>query len=483
MREPLRVSSGDEHQALWIAAALQKGHRVVAIEPRVLFLKPGGSRPGRQRATVHEVLVCGRETLAVLAADRELPGGEAHSCALRQGHDAVLADQRADALLGHAEDRGDVSRLEQTAEAGLPGLIGDGQQSSATNGLAVRCRISQERAKLVGEDVAGCTERVGRLLVDGSRHLFDLVELVANRIHLGAHVGSSIDLEGPSPGPGGCRGSLGGLAWRSPGAGTSGAGAPLGHGHARTTARAEGDSDHPPHGHRALRCLACPPWFGRSSVDGHDNKYTQNVNLVNDARTIRRVRARFPVDDERVHVMGFSGGSGVAEIVALAYPDIFRGAVLNAGDDPIDGQEGIYKPPADLFRVFQHSRIVYITGDQDEENVRQDDVSRASMRAACVLDVKTVVALRIGQQPLDAPSLDRALDALEEPRAVDPAEIARCDARVEREISAELRKAAAAIARGDRTGARHLIDALDARFGGLAAPRILALEAQLAAQE
>lgn len=51
--------------------------------------------------------------------------------------------------------------------------------------------------------------------------------------------------------------------------------------------------------------------------------------------------------------MGFSGGSRVAEIAALAYPDVFRGAILNAGADPIDGQDGIDKPPADLLRAFQ----------------------------------------------------------------------------------------------------------------------------------
>lgn len=192
------------------------------------------------------------------------------------------------------------------------------------------------------------------------------------------------------------------------------------------------------------------------------------------------VRARFPIDERRVYVMGFSGGSRVAEIAALAYPDVFRGAILNAGADPIDGQEGIYKPPAELFRAFQRSRLVFITGSEDEGNLRQDDVARASLRGACVLDVQTRVARRLGHQPLDATALGEALDALDEPRAVDPTELARCNTRVGREIAAELAGAAAAIARGDRDGARQRMKRIDARFGGLAARGILALDDQLA---
>jgi len=64
------------------------------------------------------------------------------------------------------------------------------------------------------------------------------------------------------------------------------------------------------------------------------------------------------------------------------------------------------------------------------------------MRGACVLDVKTEYAMGLGHEPLDAVSFERALDALEEPRAVDAGALARCNARVEREIAAKLADAA-----------------------------------------
>jgi len=191
-------------------------------------------------------------------------------------------------------------------------------------------------------------------------------------------------------------------------------------------------------------------------------------------------RARFPIDDRRIYVAGFSGGSRVAEIAALAYPDVFRGAILDAGADPIDGRAGMYKPPADLFQRFQHARLVYITGEQDTGVQREDDLSLASMREACVLDVDVESARGLGHQPLDMASLDVALDALEAPPHVDPAELARCDARVDRELADAVGRITTAIERGDRKRARELIDAADARFAGLAGTRLLELDSRLA---
>ncbi len=190
------------------------------------------------------------------------------------------------------------------------------------------------------------------------------------------------------------------------------------------------------------------------------------------------VHALYPIDDKRVYVTGLSGGSRVAEIAALAYPDIFRGVILNAGADPIDGRAGMYKPPADLFRAFQHSRIVVITGDEDTDVERDDDVAIDSLRDACVLDIKTE-SFHGGHQSLDSLALARALDDLEAPRHVDDAALARCNARVAHELDGKLAEVAAAIARDDRKTAHDLLIAIDAKYGGLAAPRTLELDARL----
>ena len=227
----------------------------------------------------------------------------------------------------------------------------------------------------------------------------------------------------------------------------------------------------------------------RAALDRHGLIFVSPRDAGNDRSVLDRrlplallayenARARFHLDDSRVYIAGFSGGARVAETTALAYPDVFHGALLNAGADPIDGQNGIYKPPADLFRLFQRTRLVYVTGELDTDNLRQDDVSERSMRAACVLDIKTVFALHLGHEALDLLSWARALDALDAPRAVDEAELARCNARVDAELAAQLAGVAATVARGDRATARDQLNALDARFGGLAAPAILELAAK-----
>jgi len=144
-------------------------------------------------------------------------------------------------------------------------------------------------------------------------------------------------------------------------------------------------------------------------------------------------------------------------------------------------EAGIYLPPAELFRTFQETKRVFVTGEGDQLNLRDDQISRVSMKDWCVFNIEIRVARKLGHEPLDPPSLDRALDALEQPSAVVPGELARCSARVQRELASKLAAAEAAIVRGDGDGARAQLKAIDARYGGLAAPAILDLDARIAA--
>jgi len=68
------------------------------------------------------------------------------------------------------------------------------------------------------------------------------------------------------------------------------------------------------------------------------------ANSGNDAPTIDRreplallaahnTMKQYPVDPQQVYIGGFSGGARVALRLALAYPDVFHGALLNAGSD------------------------------------------------------------------------------------------------------------------------------------------------------
>lgn len=251
----------------------------------------------------------------------------------------------------------------------------------------------------------------------------------------------------------------------------------------------------PPKGYGLLVWI--PPWTGtthpkiwRPPLDRFGLVFVAADNSGNEESILDRrlplallavenVRAQYPIDPERIYVGGLSGGSRVAEIAALAYPDVFRGALLNAGSEPIDGGGGMYKPPAELFQLFERTRLVYITGDMDEGNLTQDEISQESMHDWCVFDVKIEIALGLAHQTLDASSMDRALKALEEPRSVDSKELASCNARLQRDLAAKLREAEAAIARGDRESARGLLKSIDARYAGMAATPLVELDARL----
>lgn len=239
---------------------------------------------------------------------------------------------------------------------------------------------------------------------------------------------------------------------------------------------------------------ATRPNFWRPPLDRHGLIFVAAENSGNEVKVLDRrmplallayenVRARYPLDPKRVYVGGLSGGSRVAEMTALGYPDVFRGALLNAGSEPIGGEQGMYLPPAELFEKFQQTRLVYVTGSQDDLNLHDDLISRDSMREWCVFNVEVREAPRLGHEPLDASSLNRALDALEQPSAVDAGKLLQCNASLQRELSSRLAEAEAAIARGDRRDARARIMAIDARYGGVAGKAILELDAKLAAHQ
>ena len=100
----------------------------------------------------------------------------------------------------------------------------------------------------------------------------------------------------------------------------------------------------------------------------------------------QNIMSRYPVDAGRVYVGGFSGGSRVAERLAVGYPDVFHGALLIAGSDPI-GDAHLPLPTAPLLALLQEStRLVFATGEHDEYHQAQDAHSRSSLAEWCVFD-------------------------------------------------------------------------------------------------
>lgn len=249
----------------------------------------------------------------------------------------------------------------------------------------------------------------------------------------------------------------------------------------------------PPHGYGLM--VFVPPWpqavlpRGWASVlDRYGLIFVSAARSGNEAEMLSRraplallgaanIMARYKLDPERIYIGGFSGGSRVAMRLALGWPDLFRGALLNAGADPI-GDEQVPLPPSDLFRLFQEeTRLVYVSGAYDRVNLGLDAIGAASMRDWCVFDVETEVAPRVGHAAVDSTALARALAALTHPARADPAKLAACRSAIDKKLAAALGDVESLQASGRRDEAQKLLIKIDRRFGGLAAPRSVDLTA------
>jgi predicted esterase len=188
----------------------------------------------------------------------------------------------------------------------------------------------------------------------------------------------------------------------------------------------------------------------------------------------------YPIDPRRVYIGGFSGGSRVALRIALGYADVFRGALLNAGSDPLGGRNDPL-PSRDLFDRFQSSsRLLYVTGEHDELHLGTDGASLASMGKWCVFNADVEDTYGVGHELMSSGALARALARLLIPPRPDPTRLAACRSNLERTLDEQLRESESLIASGGRAKARRVLLELDERFGGLAAPRSVEVAHQCA---
>jgi hypothetical protein len=254
-------------------------------------------------------------------------------------------------------------------------------------------------------------------------------------------------------------------------------------------------AQHPPQGYALL--VFIPPWQdshlppGWAAVlDELGMIFVSAVKSGNEENVIDRriplallgaynIMQGYPVNPDRVYIGGFSGGSRVAMRTALAYPDLFRGALLNAGSDPIGDKQALL-PPDDLFAQFQGStRLAYVTGSQDSWNIQNDMLSRSSMQTWCVFATRVETMLNVGHEAATAYSLRRALSALEQRVPGDPDKLSACRARIAKELAADLQHITQLIDRDKPHDAQQSLTKLDIRYGGLAATEIIQLEQRI----
>jgi dienelactone hydrolase len=250
----------------------------------------------------------------------------------------------------------------------------------------------------------------------------------------------------------------------------------------------------PPDGYALL--VFVPPWNEArvpsewtSILDRHGMIFVTAANIGNDTSLLDRrdpvallaavnAMARYRVNPQRVYIGGFSGGSRVALRLALGYPDLFHGALLEAGSDPIGS--AVPLPPRALLEQFQTgTRIVYFTGQQDSARMDVDRQSRHSLHEWCIDDVDLRSIPSTGHDLASAVALDRALTSLESHQPPDATRLQACRARIASELEQALAKVDAAWARNDIAAAKQQLDEVDNHFGGLAAPHSVELATRL----
>jgi predicted esterase len=180
--------------------------------------------------------------------------------------------------------------------------------------------------------------------------------------------------------------------------------------------------------------------------------------------------SRYPVDPNRTYISGFSGGSRVALRLALAFPDVFAGVVLNSGSDPV-GSSYDPLPSPELMSLLQtRTRFVFITGERDEINLSQDAHTRASLSTWCVNRTRTVMRYHVGHEVMDGNALAEALGALEHAYPDDPAHD-RCQASMQARVQHAQAEIALLQAQPQSSRAQKELDRIDQEFGGLLAEK------------
>lgn len=189
-----------------------------------------------------------------------------------------------------------------------------------------------------------------------------------------------------------------------------------------------------------------------------------------------------PIDPERVYIAGFSGGGRTAQLVGVAWPDVFRGILTFAGSDPF-GETAVAPPPRELLRLLQtRTRIVQATGTADEVNIAIDSRTRRSMAALCLANVVHVDQPRLGHGLPRAAGFAKALAALQAP-GVNPGGRSKCNARLQARIDAELAQVHESTRAGRLERARKRLLDVDAHYGWLAAPGSVEAMQGIEAQE
>lgn len=186
------------------------------------------------------------------------------------------------------------------------------------------------------------------------------------------------------------------------------------------------------------------------------------------------VRSRYPLDPARVFIGGFSGGSRMAQWTAMAYPDIFRGAMLVGGSLKIGEYEVVF-PPRDLALQFLSSRkLVFATGSEDALVGGIDRRNRKVLESLCFQGYARIAQMRLGHWLPSGGGLARVLAELEKP-VVAGEGFDECVRGLDADIDRRLAEVDVLMAAGRMKDAGIALGDMEDRYGGLAGERAVPL--------
>lgn len=186
------------------------------------------------------------------------------------------------------------------------------------------------------------------------------------------------------------------------------------------------------------------------------------------------VRTRYPIDPERVFIGGFSGGSRMAQLTAMSYPEVFRGAMLVGGSLKI-GEYQVVLPPRDLALKFLSStRLVFATGSDDGLNGGIDRRNRKVLQSLCFQGYSHMPQLRLGHWLPTGGGLARVLGELQKPLPVSD-KFDGCVRDLDADIDRRLADVETMMGAGRMREAGISLGEMEDHYGGLAGERAVPL--------
>jgi hypothetical protein len=157
---------------------------------------------------------------------------------------------------------------------------------------------------------------------------------------------------------------------------------------------------------------------------GNDRGVGVRVGLALDA--VHNLRLRYPaLDTRRTYFGGISGGAKVAEMAAMAFPEIFDGAICCAGanwykDMPVPGKpntawrQSFRKPPPRTFaEARDHVGFILITGPRDGNYTPMRTMFERGFKADGFKHASFYDVPDLGHQTPPAEWFERAIDELD----------------------------------------------------------------------